>query len=136
MIDTNERNGTGRDGRGRFAPGCPGGPGRPRRAVEADYLRALSEACPVDAWTRIVRRAVEDAEKGDGAARAWLARYLMPDPSGARPLLGLAVDDLTGADPVAEAARQHEELRAVLDDLGGHGRAGMRDVVVEFDRRG
>jgi hypothetical protein len=26
---------------GRFLPGYPGGPGRPRRAIEADYLAAL-----------------------------------------------------------------------------------------------
>ena len=47
---------------GRFATGNPGGPGRPRRAIEADYLKAFSDAVPLDAWRTIVSRAVADAQ--------------------------------------------------------------------------
>lgn len=64
---------------GTFAPGNPGGPGRPRRAIEEDYLRTLSDACPVDTWRDICRKAVEAACDGDPAARAWLTRYLVGD---------------------------------------------------------
>lgn len=61
---------------GRFEAGNPGGPGRPRRSVESDYLRALSEACPLDMWQEVAK-AVTDAKAGDAQARAWLGRYLM-----------------------------------------------------------
>jgi hypothetical protein len=33
---------------GRFLPGNPGGPARPRRATEADNLAALSEAVSIE----------------------------------------------------------------------------------------
>ena len=37
----------GRDPLGKFAKGNPGGPGRPRRTVEREYLAALSDALPL-----------------------------------------------------------------------------------------
>ena len=68
---------TGRDSRGRFQPGCEGGPGRPLRPTEAEYLTALSEAVSVDVWREICQRAAQDAIAGDPRARDWLARYLL-----------------------------------------------------------
>lgn len=68
-----------RDANGRFAPGTLGGPGRPPRAVEADYVRVLTHACPPERWRRIVERAVELAEQGDPSARSWLSKYLVGD---------------------------------------------------------
>lgn len=61
---------------GKFLPGNPGGPGRPPRLVERDYLLALSDACPLDRWQHIVEKAIRQAEGGDAQARAWLAKYL------------------------------------------------------------
>lgn len=61
---------------GQFAKGNPGGPGRPSRVVEADYLRALSDACDMDSWREICEKAVADAKAGDAKARVWLAKYL------------------------------------------------------------
>ncbi len=81
-----------RDNNGRFKPGHPGGPGRPRRAIETDYLAALSEALPMDRWKRVVDRAVSDAENGDAKAREWLAIYLMGRPTG-NSLRKLAIDE-------------------------------------------
>jgi hypothetical protein len=66
-----------RDGNGRFAPGNPGGPGRPRRAVEQDYLIAASQAVSPERFQRIAERAAEDAEKGDPRARQWLSDLLL-----------------------------------------------------------
>jgi len=66
-----------RDENGRFAPGWKGGPGRPPRAVEADYLQAISDVCTPAAWRSIVERAVNDAKSGNWQARAWLAKYLV-----------------------------------------------------------
>jgi hypothetical protein len=98
---------TDRDADGRFLPGHPGMGGRPRRAVEADYLAALSEAVPMRRWTKIVKRAVADAEQGDAKAREWLGSHLIGKPTGDA-LLKLAAGELAGYDPVEDVA----------DDLG------------------
>ncbi|HUY34349.1 MAG TPA: hypothetical protein VMV69_16505 [Pirellulales bacterium] len=71
-----QTNGTAHDKAGRFAPGNPGGPGRPRREVEAEYLAATMANVTAEAWGRIVAKAVVDAEAGDRHAREWLARML------------------------------------------------------------
>jgi hypothetical protein len=93
----------GRGERGRFADGNPGGPGRPRRATERQYLRALVGAVPLKDWRAIVKRAVEDAKAGDGQARNWLSKHLCGD------------------DPLA-LAELVEELQAELERLR-HGNA-------------
>jgi hypothetical protein len=72
----------GRADDGRFLPGNAGGPGRPRRAVETDYLRVLSDACPLDDWRIIVSRAVEDAQAGDARAREWISRFVLGEQGG------------------------------------------------------
>lgn len=72
----NEANGNGRDKGGRFASGSPGGPGRPRREVERQYLDATVAAVPVERWANVVAKALADAEAGDAAARAWLSKAL------------------------------------------------------------
>ncbi|HVD00487.1 MAG TPA: hypothetical protein VNG93_04995 [Candidatus Dormibacteraeota bacterium] len=111
---------TGRGTNGRFRRGNPGGPGRPRRAVEDDYLRALTEECPPEAWREIVRQAVADAKAGDAKARGWLADHLIgqvraDDP---RRLFEVAAAEEAGYDRVA---RRAGELRHVglLDSYGG-----------------
>lgn len=68
-----------RDSKGKFTKGHPGGPGRPKREVEYDYLNALSEGVSSADWMKIVKRAVADAAKGNDKARAWLSRYLIGD---------------------------------------------------------
>ena len=98
MSDTEK---SGRDNQGRFSKGNPGGPGRPRRAVEEDYLAALSDQLSIERWENIVIRAIEDAENGDHRARDWIARYALgPSPKvaemglqGALRLFQLAVDE-------------------------------------------
>ena len=91
----------GRDNQGRFSNGNPGGPGRPRRAVEEDYLAALSDQLSIERWENIVSKAIQDAENGDHRARDWIARYALgPSPKvaemglqGALRLFQLAVDE-------------------------------------------
>lgn len=84
----------GRASNGQFTAGNKGGPGRPRRAVEADYLKELSDALSMDAWREICQRAIDDARQGDKAAREWVSKFAL----GAQPgtLEQLAVDELTG----------------------------------------
>src|SRR5262245_42124473 len=71
----------GRDCRGRFAAGNPGGPGRPRRATEEEYLRALSRIVSLEDLRAIARRAVADAKKGNARARDWVSKYLLGEPA-------------------------------------------------------
>ena len=111
----------GRDNHGRFAPGNAGGPGRPRRAVERDYLTTLTEACPPEKWRAIVDRAVTDAKDGDPKARDWLARYLIGDKPGT--LAELAMKEqrgITADDEIRDLAKRHDRDRrhqAQLDAL-------------------
>jgi hypothetical protein len=68
-----------RNRNGTFAVGNPGGPGRPPRATEQQYVEALSETVSLDDWRTIVRAAVDKAKKGDFKAREWLTRMLIGD---------------------------------------------------------
>ena len=104
----------GKDERGRFAHGNAGGPGRPRRSVEREYLATLGEAVPLDQWREVVARALADAKAGDAAARTWLAKYLLGD----KPpkLVDLAADEATGEtvdEAIAEAAADKARWRAI-----------------------
>jgi hypothetical protein len=69
-----------RNTNGRFAAGWHGGPGRPRRTVEAAYLAALSEAVTPEVWRDIITTAIERAKGGDAKARDWLGSYLIGKP--------------------------------------------------------
>jgi hypothetical protein len=85
---------------GRFAPGWRGGPGRPRRATEAQYLARLSEAVPLETWDRIVQKAVEDALAGDRHARAFLANYLIGRPKLAVEVSASGNDEIDARDVI------------------------------------
>ena len=99
---------TDRDERGHFTAGNAGGPGRPRRAIETEYLRAVSDAVPLEAWTAIVERAVSDAKDGDDKARNWLAKYVIGDaPIGLTELLARELLDI---DADIEALTKVDEL--------------------------
>ncbi|MFO0969303.1 MAG: hypothetical protein U0793_27420 [Gemmataceae bacterium] len=66
-----------RNRNGTFALGNPGGPGRPPRAVERDYLAILGDIWDRDAWADVCRRALHEAKRGDARARDWASRYLL-----------------------------------------------------------
>jgi len=92
--------GNGRDTTGRFAVGNPGGPGRPRRLIERDYLTTLSNAVSLEDWQAVVATALTAAKEGDARARDWLTRYLL----GNEPpqLIDVAVDEARGIAPEDE----------------------------------
>jgi hypothetical protein len=96
-----------KDTLGRFLPGNPGGPGRPRRDVERRYLAVLSEAVSVETWRAIVARAADDALAGDPAARQWLGAYLLGQPRN-RIEVGPIVDEFAAFDHLSD-----EELRRI-----------------------
>ncbi len=66
------------DGSGRFLPGCPPGPGRPKRATEEAYIRALTEVINEDVFRSMLRRLVGKALKGELAAIKLVLRYTLP----------------------------------------------------------
>ena len=95
-----------RDAAGRFVPGNSGGPGRPPRATETEYLETLTEVVTPERWRAICQRAVADAEQGDARARAWVARYMI------------------GEDTVWERERaieQRAQAAFMYPELGGYG---------------
>jgi hypothetical protein len=107
---------TDRDANGRFLPGHPGMGGRPRRAVEADYLAALSDRVPMERWDAIVDAMVNKALAGDVRAAEWLGSYLAGKPTGnALRRLAAAEAAAIPAAAVAEATTANDELDVALD---------------------
>lgn len=104
MSTRTNRTTTRADG-GRFAIGNPGGPGRPRRQTEADYLHVMMTTVTMDTWKNIVTAAVEAAQAGDHKAREWLARYLVGEPATTAPTpLQVVVDTLLARDAALDKA--------------------------------
>jgi hypothetical protein len=69
-----------RDDQGRFTKGHSGGPGRPPRSKEEKYLKATFAAVTLSDWRAIVKKAVEQAKRGNPSARKWLSDYLLGTP--------------------------------------------------------
>lgn len=97
-----------RDERGRFVAGNAGGPGRPRRAIEREYLAVISEAVSIEDWRAIVAHAVEVAKEGDDKARAWLAKFVVGD--NPITLTELAARELLDIDADLEALAKVDEI--------------------------
>ena len=57
--------GADRDAHGRFLPGRPGGPGRPRRVIEAGHLAAPSRAETPEVRHHIIASSADQASDGD-----------------------------------------------------------------------
>lgn len=70
-----------RDSKGRFIKGNGGGPGRPRKEIEQDYLEATINNVSVNDWKDVVGKALAQAKRGDTAARKWLSDYLLGLPT-------------------------------------------------------
>jgi hypothetical protein len=114
VSNTETQPNAGRNADGTFSQGNSGGPGRPARATERQYMAVVMTACDLDTWQAIVERAVTDAKNGDSTARAWLASYLLGKPSprltAPRPARVLAMEEV-GVDEVAEAVVDVQEAQ-------------------------
>jgi hypothetical protein len=44
--------------------------------MELQYLDATIAAIPIERWTKVVAKALDDAEAGDAKAREWLGKVL------------------------------------------------------------
>jgi hypothetical protein len=116
-----------RDAKGRFLHGNHGGPGRPRRQTEVEYVRALRKVCSPEDLSEIAKRAVVDALRGDARARDWLSRYLLGVPAADAPKLSeLAWQEESGYDPVGERVRLTEELASLTEGWFGPDKARER----------
>jgi hypothetical protein len=70
-----------RDDKGRFAKGNPGGPGRPTRATEQEYLDVLKRCVGPEDMVKVFEKALDLAiKRGDPSARKWLSDYLLGTP--------------------------------------------------------
>lgn len=63
--------------------------GRPSRAVEEAYLRAVKEAMPTKEWLKCLRVYAARAQSGDRYALRFFADYLLGKPLERRELTGL-----------------------------------------------
>lgn len=68
-----------RDPKGRFVKGHSGNP-RGKPIDQFKYLKKMGAAVSATEWREIIRRAVEQAKRGDPRAREWLSDYLMGKP--------------------------------------------------------
>ena len=67
-----------RDKHGRFVKGASGNPnGRSPKEREERYYNILLTAVTYDDWQEIVRKAADQARRGDAVARKWLSDYLV-----------------------------------------------------------
>jgi hypothetical protein len=112
-----------RDERGRFVAGNGGGPGRPRRAIEREYLAVISEAVSLDDWREIVAHAVDVAKQGDDKARAWLAKYVVGD--NPITLTELLARELLDIDPDLEVLAKVDEISEPTPAFGSWDTGGQ-----------
>ena len=74
-----------RDNKGRFVAGNTEGSksrggGRPPKEREIRYYEITVSTVTFAQWERIVRKAAQQAERGDAVARKWLADYIVGVP--------------------------------------------------------
>lgn len=98
--------GTGRDGRGRFAPGNPGGPGNPHASQVGALRAALLAAVTPEDLTAIVGKLVELAKGGDvRAIREVLDRTL------GRPIEADLLERLAHLEALAAQLRERGQIK-------------------------
>ena len=69
-----------RNDKGQFVPGSGGGPGRPKRRTEDEYLDAMLSRVTLKDWREVVDKAISQAKRGDSLARQWLTNYIIGPP--------------------------------------------------------
>ena len=91
-----------RDENGKFIKGNGGGPGRPPRKKEDRFMDVSIAAVSLKDWRAIIKKANEQAQRGDQQARKFLADYLLGTPqqkldvtSGGEPIIFVSWDDVT-----------------------------------------
>ena len=84
-----------RDENGRFVKGeYKGGPGRPSKEREERYLAIMLNTVTFADWQEIIKKATDQAKRGDSVARKWLSDYLIGPPQ-------QKVDVTTAGEPIS-----------------------------------
>ena len=97
--------------------------GRPKRAVETRYLKALSDAVSPEDWLEIIERAVVQAKDGEWRARAWLSNYLI-----GTPVQKISAEIEVIASKDFDTAERAAAVRALLDEAKRRTAAKIIDV--------
>jgi hypothetical protein len=108
--------GDGRDARGRFTKGNPGGPGCPYARRVAELRSALLAAVDSEAIADVGRKLVEKARAGDLAAAKLLLSYTVGAPQQTVPVDPDRVQ--INALRLADEFQQREERAALMSELG------------------
>lgn len=89
-----------------FEKGQSGNPkGRPKRLIEEKFLKKISSSVTITEWREIIKKAVDQAKRGDPRARQWLSEYLV-----GKPIQGI---DLDTTDSTLEVIVKRAESRAL-----------------------
>ena len=86
--------------------------GRPKKERELRFYEITLSAVTFDEWEKVVKKALEQAKRGDSQARKWLSDYLMGPP-----VQKIAPTDPTGENPYMsmEASELIEIARKIAD---------------------
>jgi len=107
-----------RDAKGRFVKGNKGNPnGRAPKAREERYYEITLSTVTFADWEEIIRKAAEQAKRGDYQARKFLADYLLGPPLQRAELLGadgnpaneMRIEDLSTVFDLIQAAKGNVE---------------------------
>lgn len=107
-----------RDEKGRFIKGSVGNPkGRPPKAREERYYEITLSTVTFADWEEIIRKAADQAKRGDYQARKFLADYLLGPPLQRAQLLGvdgnpaneMRMEDLSTVYDLIQAAKGSAE---------------------------
>lgn len=109
----------GRDSRGRFGKGNPGGPGNPYARRVAALRSALLEEVTPERLRKIARKLADEAERGDFAAAKLLFSYTVGKPPEAPDPDRLDLDEKELEAEHMEARRRESEARLFADLYSG-----------------
>lgn len=107
-----------RDEKGRFIKGSVGNPkGRPPKAREERYYEITLSTVTFADWEEIIRKAADQAKRGDYQARKFLADYLLGPPLQRAEILGadgnpaneMRIEDLSTVFDLIQAAKGNAE---------------------------
>ena len=123
----------GRDSRGRFTQGNPGGPGNPNFRRIAEYRASIARACSPEDLEAVIQKLVEQAREGNIPA----ARVLLDRVVGRPRELGQAVDvELPAMESAADAVKaSNAVLSAIAEGRATADEASRLAGVIEIARR-
>jgi hypothetical protein len=115
-----------RDENGRFTKGYKGGPGRPKKEREDKFHEITLTTVTFEDWKAVVRKAVDQAKRGDQQARKWLSDYLIGPPVQRQEVTGADGGPVQTEDVTMDNDERADRITAILDRARAR-RAGQAD---------